>query len=83
MISILSKLGELLKSDEGNSQNNLQQISCLMINHWKNFKMRNKVGVPALAESESIELSEHEAQGMPLFGHECLYRKSRRSVVNY
>lgn len=30
---ILSKLGELLKSDKGNSQNNIQQISYFMINH--------------------------------------------------
>lgn len=61
-----------------------------MINHLKHFKMRNKVGVPALIfktlycnPGESNELSENEAQGMPLFGHECLCRKSERSIENY
>lgn len=33
IISILSELGELLKSDKGDSQNSLQQTSNLMINH--------------------------------------------------
>lgn len=32
IISILSRL-ELVKSDKGNSQNNLQRISYLMISH--------------------------------------------------